>query len=58
MPSEELVANTKPRFLGPNLTSVTEVRESTKFVLRIHFFPGVDEGDGFCSAVSSQTAKN
>jgi hypothetical protein len=49
------VASTSPRFLGENFTSVTDVRESTKFVRLIHRLAGVELGVGFCSAVSSHT---
>lgn len=31
MPSAEQVTNRRPKCLGPNFTSVTEVLESTKF---------------------------
>lgn len=55
MPSEDDVASTKPRFFGENLTSVTDVLESTKFVLLIQRFAGVELGVGFCSALSSHT---
>lgn len=36
MPSEEHVAKYKPRVLGPNLISVTEVRESTRLIRLSH----------------------
>lgn len=39
IPSEEQVVKNKPIVLGVNLTSVTEVRESTKFALRTHCRP-------------------
>lgn len=53
IPSEEQVAKTKPCELGPNFTSVTEVLESTKLVLRTHLLTGA-EGD-FSPINSSQT---
>ena len=52
IPSDEHVASTSPCEFGPNLTSVTDVRESTKFVLRTHFFTGAD-GDGDFSPITS-----
>lgn len=55
MPSAEQVAKTKPWDFGPNLQSVTLVRESTRFVRRTHRFTGVIVGVGFSLTVSSQT---
>lgn len=57
IPSAEQVASCNPRFFGPNLTSVTLVLESTRFVRRVHFFTGPEVKVRLaCSPiVSSQT---
>jgi hypothetical protein len=55
IPSDEEVARTRPKVFGPNFTSVTLVRESTRFVLRIHLFVDVLVGPGLSLTVSSHT---
>lgn len=54
MPSTEHVANCRPKFLGPNLTSVTDVLESTKLVLRTQCLVPRSPGPGN----SPTTSKN
>lgn len=55
IPSAEHVASTNPCDFGPNLQSVTLVRESTKLVRRTHRLTGVIVGVGFSPIVSSHT---
>ena len=55
IPSAEQVAKTSPCDFGPNLQSVTLVRESTRFVRRTQCLTGVIVGVVFPPMVSSQT---
>lgn len=55
IPSAEHVASTRPCDFGPNLQSVTLVRESTKLVRLTQRLTGVIVGVGFSPTVSSHT---
>lgn len=55
IPSDDEVANTNPSVLGPNFTSVTLVRESTRLVFLTHFLMDELAGPGLSLTVSSQT---
>lgn len=54
MPSAEAVANTRPRYLGANSTSVTLVLESTKVVRRTQRRAGDMVAATFSPSTSSQ----
>lgn len=47
IPSAEQVANIRPCVFGPNFTSVTDVLESTKFVLLTQYLVPLSPGPGF-----------
>lgn len=58
MPSTEHVANCRPKFLGPNLTSVTDVLESTKLVLRTQCLVPRSPGPGNSPTTNKNWIKN